>query len=62
MSKTNVIWWRIKLHRNRQRDRLATKQLTRAGWTVLRFWEHEDAAMCAETVCKIISSNRRMKA
>ena len=62
MSKTNSAWWRAKLQRNRQRDRLATKELTRAGWTVVRFWEHEDAAECADTIYKMLLRNRRAKA
>jgi DNA mismatch endonuclease (patch repair protein) len=38
----NGEWWRTKLLHNVLRDRAATRELTAAGWTVLRFWEHED--------------------
>lgn len=34
-------WWRRKLLGNRARDRLVTRTLRRAGWRVLRVWEHE---------------------
>jgi DNA mismatch endonuclease (patch repair protein) len=61
MSKTNSAWWRAKLQRNRQRDRFATKQLTRAGWTVLRFWEHQDATDCADAICELVSRNQNTK-
>lgn len=33
-------WWRRKLEWNRKRDRLVTRTLRRAGWRVLRVWEH----------------------
>lgn len=34
-------FWRDKILNNRSRDRKNTKKLRAAGWTVLRFWEHE---------------------
>lgn len=34
-------WWREKLRRNRRRDRNVTRALRRAGWTVVRVWEHQ---------------------
>lgn len=40
--KANAEWWRDKLNRNIARDRETTEHLTALGWTVLRFWEHED--------------------
>ncbi|MFE9400282.1 very short patch repair endonuclease [Streptomyces sp. NPDC006530] len=39
--KANADWWRTKLEKNVARDRETTEHLTAAGWTVLRFWEHE---------------------
>jgi DNA mismatch endonuclease (patch repair protein) len=40
--KSNAEWWRTKLDRNMARDRETTEHLAALGWTVLRFWEHED--------------------
>jgi DNA mismatch endonuclease (patch repair protein) len=37
----NAAFWRAKLARNQARDRLVTRTLRRAGWRVLRVWEHE---------------------
>jgi len=37
----NRKYWQEKLLRNQNRDRLVTKTLRRAGWRVLRIWEHE---------------------
>jgi DNA mismatch endonuclease, patch repair protein len=39
--KTNAVFWERKLGTNTARDRRQTDALTKAGWTVLRFWEHE---------------------
>jgi DNA mismatch endonuclease (patch repair protein) len=33
-------WWRRKIEGNQARDRRATHALRRAGWRVLRVWEH----------------------
>ena len=35
-------FWADKIAANRERDRRHDDVLTRAGWTVLRIWEHED--------------------
>ena len=37
----NAGFWRAKFRRNRERDRRDTRNLRRAGWKVLRLWEHE---------------------
>jgi len=37
----NAAFWRAKFRRNRARDRRDTRRLRRAGWKVLRLWEHE---------------------
>ena len=42
MPKANAAWWVQKLATNRARDAAAAAQLEGLGWTVLRFWEHED--------------------
>ena len=34
-------YWVNKITRNGERDRRTTHQLRRAGWSVLRIWEHE---------------------
>lgn len=36
----NRAFWRAKLARNQTRDRLVTRTLRKAGWRVLRIWEH----------------------
>src|SRR5439155_5600079 len=36
----NSSYWRVKLDRNVDRDRLVTEALKTAGWQVVRIWEH----------------------
>jgi len=38
----NREWWVAKLARNQERDRDTDAHLRGLGWTVLRFWEHEE--------------------
>lgn len=38
---SNAEYWIPKLARNRDRDHAVAAKLAFAGWTVLRFWEHE---------------------
>lgn len=38
---TNAEFWRLKIARNRSRDRQVAAAVRRAGWTVLRIWEHD---------------------
>jgi DNA mismatch endonuclease (patch repair protein) len=40
--KANADWWRVKIEENTRRDGEAARQVSEAGWLVLRFWEHED--------------------
>lgn len=40
MPAGNRAFWRAKLARNQARDRLVTRTLRKAGWQVLRIWEH----------------------
>ena len=38
--KSNRTFWRRKFSANKKRDLLVTRALRRAGWRVLRIWEH----------------------
>ncbi|UNX55081.1 very short patch repair endonuclease [Georgenia sp. TF02-10] len=46
----NRSWWQAKLTANRDRDADTTALLVAQGWTVLRFWEHEDMAQAATRI------------
>ncbi|WLQ48512.1 very short patch repair endonuclease [Streptomyces poriferorum] len=50
--RANAEWWREKLAKNMARDHETTERLKEAGWTVLRFWEHEAPEDVAQQVVK----------
>ena len=48
--RANADWWRAKIARNTERDRQITLDLSDAGWTVIRAWEHENPDEVADRV------------
>lgn len=48
--RTNADYWLPKLEKNRERDRQTSRRLRREGWSVLRFWEHEDPERVASRI------------
>ncbi|MEU6231462.1 very short patch repair endonuclease [Kitasatospora sp. NPDC047058] len=57
--KTNPGYWSEKVTRNVERDRDTDAQLEAAGWTVLRFWEHESPEGCALQISTVVKERRR---
>ncbi|MDE0268381.1 MAG: very short patch repair endonuclease [Acidimicrobiaceae bacterium] len=47
---TNREFWTTKIASNIARDADTNTRLEAAGWTVLRFWEHEDPELVADIV------------
>jgi DNA mismatch endonuclease (patch repair protein) len=41
MPAAHSVYWAGKIEGNRRRDRQVTQRLRRAGWRVVRVWEHE---------------------
>lgn len=41
IPKSNEDYWRPKLLKNIERDKIKTNILRQTGWKVMRFWEHE---------------------
>ena len=41
IPETNSDFWRGKIERNKERDRLVNKTLENKGWKVVRIWQHE---------------------
>jgi DNA mismatch endonuclease (patch repair protein) len=56
VARANASYWSEKLARNVARDADTTSQLQDAGWTVLRFWEHEDPDAVAAIVAAAVRS------
>lgn len=54
---SNVAYWEEKIGRNRARDLKTSETLTAAGWTVLRFWSHEDPAAVARQILISLGSH-----
>lgn len=54
--QTNSAYWTAKIAINQERDRQQTEVLEAAGWTVLRFWEHEDTAVAVATVREMLAA------
>jgi DNA mismatch endonuclease, patch repair protein len=41
MPRNNRPFWRKKLGQNKDRDKYVSRELSKAGWKVVRVWEHE---------------------
>ena len=53
MPRNNRPFWTKKLAANKARDRLVSRTLRRAGWRVVRIWEHDlakRASACASRI------------
>lgn len=48
--KANGEWWRRKIEATAARDRRNDAVLAKAGWRVLRIWEHESVSEAADRV------------
>ena len=62
--KTNRDFWIPKIERNMQRDREVRADLENAGYTVMRFWEHEIKAnlqACVNQVQLYLETAKTMK-
>ena len=57
IPKTNVHYWSPKIETNLARDADTSAQLREAGWTVLRFWEHQAAADVAALVIAAVGDS-----
>lgn len=54
--KTNEGYWTRKIEGNKARDEDTTALLMTAGWTVLRFWSHEEPQSVATRIAEVIRS------
>lgn len=57
--KANADWWAEKLDANVRRDRRADEALASRGWTVLRFWEHEEPDDVCNRIAATLVSRRK---
>jgi len=54
LPKNNAQWWKEKFDTNRVRDLDTDARLIEAGWTVLRFWEHDDPTESAAKIVTVV--------
>jgi len=54
MPKSNVRYWKAKIARNRRRDKEVCAALTKAGWRVIRVWEHSVYKDLSRSVARIV--------
>ena len=62
MPKTNLSYWRPKIERNIQRDKLVGRILRKSGWEVLRFWECEikkNTERCVRKIFKTLTCRKK---
>jgi DNA mismatch endonuclease (patch repair protein) len=62
VPKQNRQWWIDKLDANQARDADTDARLRASGWTVLRFWEHDDAILAARDVYDTVIARRAARA
>lgn len=56
--KANSDYWTPKIEANRRRDLDTTARLESEGWTVVRFWEHEDPQSVADVIIRAWEDGR----
>jgi DNA mismatch endonuclease (patch repair protein) len=59
IPKANAGYWRPKLVRNAERDRETVARLERAGWRVIRIWEHEDVSAATARIADALANRSK---
>jgi DNA mismatch endonuclease (patch repair protein) len=59
--KSNRDYWLPKLEENKERDKRQTACLLRAGWRVVRVWEHDCLPPAPRVVSRIVDACQRGK-
>lgn len=60
IPESNRNFWIKKIEGNKKRDNNVSRNLKKAGWLVLRFWEHQikhDLSKCIDTVRKALKAH-----
>jgi DNA mismatch endonuclease (patch repair protein) len=61
-TSSNGEYWNAKIARNMERDAEQQDALERAGWTVVRFWEHEDPDHVTAVIAAAVEAARSSSA
>jgi DNA mismatch endonuclease (patch repair protein) len=54
----NADFWRQKIETNQRRDRDTDDRLRKAGWQVVRVWEHDDPEQMATRIEHLVRTTR----
>ena len=58
-SKTHKKFWDEKISNNLKRDQKTRRQLRRAGWSVVRIWEHETKTNPRRALLRLVNVHRK---
>jgi DNA mismatch endonuclease (patch repair protein) len=58
LPKANRDWWKSKIAATIARDRRNDAVLLKAGWVVVRVWEHEEVDAAADRVAAALGTHR----
>lgn len=61
-AKANAEFWKNKIEHNQNRDLDTNVQLKKAGWRVIRIWEHEDTRKVAKRIYNLVVKRKHNKA
>jgi DNA mismatch endonuclease (patch repair protein) len=59
-AKANAEFWYTKINRNQERDVHTTEYLEKAGWKVIRVWEHEDPLVASKKIYDIVRKRQKL--
>jgi DNA mismatch endonuclease (patch repair protein) len=60
-AKANAEFWMNKIKQNQIRDEDTNKRLKKAGWRVIRVWEHENSEKASQKIFGIIMKRKGKK-
>lgn len=58
-AKANAVFWKNKIKQNQMRDKNTNERLKKAGWKVIRVWEHENPEKVATKIYNIALKRMR---
>ncbi|MEC1258947.1 very short patch repair endonuclease [Bacillus swezeyi] len=61
IPKSNIVFWKNKIERNIERDRIVTEFYRNKGWNIIRIWEHSLREDFEGTVNKIYKKIMKLK-
>jgi DNA mismatch endonuclease (patch repair protein) len=61
VPRSNVRYWKAKLERNQARDKEINRAAKKAGWRVIRIWEHYVKKNPEQAINKIMDALKKTK-